>query len=637
MGGTEQDGQGGRPSAGIMTGQRAAVAPLDATLLAVAGGILFAWWLPLPLWSLPCALVLLAHRLTRYPAIALLAALWTLSPWQFTAPLPAAVDCRATFYIADFPTRGYPVGSRFVLVTRQAGDCPLEPGDRLSGADFSRRPYRLGEVLHAQVRLKPGDGSRFAQQARLRGRATVRTVVPLNESAPWTVRQRAALASRIDAVFPAAQRAWLRALIIGDRSGLDAEAQNRLRRSGTSHLIAISGLHLALIAGLIYLLLRHLTAALPPRWRGGVQPHTIALHATLLCALAYALLTGAAAPVLRAWLMLAVLTLCWHWPGLGGGRQALKLAALAILLANPWQLGAAGAWLSFAAVAVILYSAPLWRQLRPLWQWPVLQTLLTLALLPIGWALFGGISLVSLIANLVLIPWLAPVLALALLALFCPPLAPAATWLLDAFLHALAGFAAPAWAYWQPTFQPGTAAALCATMAVLCALARLRGREFPLQTETVASPWPQRLLTLPLAWAALALGISLAAVLLPPPDYHAPNGSAVYYHGSKTLVLNAGLRHRNLGRDDAARYLLPELRRHARRPDAIVLTGKGLRQTSALITLLTAYPQTPVYSTLPLPNLPFAVTYCPADNAAGLVFTKTATGCTARFGEVLLP
>ena len=602
MGGTERDGQGGHPSAGIMTGRRVVIAPLDATLLAVAGGILLAWWLPLPQWSLPCVLVLLAHRLTRYPAIALLAALWTLSPWQFTAPLPAAVDCRATFYIADFPTRGYPVGSRFVLVTRQAGDCPLKHGDRLSGADFSRRPYRLGEVLHAQVRLKPGDGSRFAQQARLRGRATVRAVVQLNESAPWTVRQRATLASRIDAVFPAAQRAWLRALIIGDRSGLDAEAQNRLRRSGTSHLIAISGLHLALIAGFIYLLLRHLTATLPPRWRGGVQPHTIALHGTLLCALAYALLTGAAAPVLRAWLMLAVLTLCWH-----------------------------------AAVAVILYSAPLWRQLRPLWQWLVLQTLITLALLPIGWALFGGISLVSLAANLVLIPWLAPVLALALLALICPLLASAAAWLLDTFLHALTSFAAPAWAYWQPAFQPGTAAALCATMAVLCALARLRGRTFPLQTETVTSPWSQRLLTLPLAWAALALGISLAAVLLPPPDYHAPNGSAVYYHGSKTLVVNAGLRHRNLGRDDAARYLLPELRRHARRPDAIVLTGKSLRQTSALITLLAAYPQTPVYSTLPLPNLPFAVTYCPADNAAGLVFTKTATGCSARFGEVLLP
>ena len=54
MGGTERDGQGSRPSAGII--QHAASTPLDATLLAVAGGILLAWWLPLPLWSLPCAL-----------------------------------------------------------------------------------------------------------------------------------------------------------------------------------------------------------------------------------------------------------------------------------------------------------------------------------------------------------------------------------------------------------------------------------------------------------------------------------------------------------------------------------------------------------------------------------------------------
>ena len=64
MGGTEQDGQGGRPSAGIMTGQRAAVAPLDATLLAVAGGILFAWWLPLPL-CLSMRSPSLRHALTQ--------------------------------------------------------------------------------------------------------------------------------------------------------------------------------------------------------------------------------------------------------------------------------------------------------------------------------------------------------------------------------------------------------------------------------------------------------------------------------------------------------------------------------------------------------------------------------------------
>ena len=254
---------------------------------------------------------------------------------------------------------------------------------------------------------------------------------------PWLIRQRLALAARIDRTFPPAQRPWLRALLLGDRSGLNADAQTRLRRSGTSHLIAISGLHLALIAGLIYLALRPLLASLPPRWRRGVQPRTIALHLTLAASLAYALLTGGAAPVLRAWLMLAAVALCWHIPVIGS-RDALKLAALGVLLQNPWQLGAVGAWLSFSAVAIILYSAPLWRELRPLKQWLLLQLLITAILTPLGWALFGGISLIAPLANLILIPWLAPVLTLAILALILPVLAAPASWLLDHYLRALA-------------------------------------------------------------------------------------------------------------------------------------------------------------------------------------------------------
>ena len=612
------------------------IVPLDAVLLAVAGGVVCADWLPLPWWwlLLPAA-ALLGWRRTRYVGVFLSAALWAVSPWQFTVPLAAAADCQASFVVADFPVRAYPLGSRFVLVTLDAGDCPLARGDRLAAADFSRRVYRAGEALRASVRLKAGGGGWFMQRERLRGRATLRVVAPLDGvRAPWVVHQRAALAARIDALFPAAQRPWLRALIIGDRSGLGADAQFRLRRSGTSHLIAISGLHLALIAGLFYFVLRHAAAVVPPRGRCGVQPRTFALHGTLLLALLYALLTGAAAPVLRAWLMLATLALCWHWPWLGGGRQALKLAALGVLLVNPWQLGAAGAWLSFVAVAVILYSVPLWRRLRPLGQWLLLQGLVTVALLPLGWALFGGISVISPAANLVLIPWLAPVLTLALLALLLPPLVSPAAWLLDVFLRALAAFATPDWAYWQPAWQPTLTAGWCATVAFLCVLAHLPERDFPLRTEEARWPWYWRLLTAPLLWAGGAVGISLVMVFAPPRDFLAPNGSAVHYHGNKTLVVNTGLRHRNSGRDDAARYLLPELRRHGRRPDAIVLTGKSLRDTSALITLLTAYPQTPLYSTVPLSDLPFAVTYCPAANAAGITFVKTRTGCTAHFGAV---
>ena len=611
------------------------IAPLDASLLASAAGVVFAWWLPLSLWWWLLAPALLYCRRTRYAGVFLFATLWTASPWQFTAPVAEAVDCHASFVVVDFPVRGYPVGNRFAVETLDAGDCPLERGDRLAAADFSRRVYRAGEALHAGVRLQAVDNSWFVQRERLRGRATLRTVTPLDGvTAPWPVRQRVAIAARIDALFPAAQRPWLRALIIGDRSNLGADAQLRLRRSGTSHLIAISGLHLALIAGFCYLALRHAIAALQPRWRCGVQPHTFALHATLLLTLVYALLTGAAAPVLRAWLMFATLALCWHWPWLGGGRQVLKLAAFAMLLVNPWQLGAAGAWLSFAAVAVILYSLPLWRNLRPLGQWLLLQGLITAALLPVGWALFGGISIVSLAANLVLIPWLAPVLALALLALIVPPLVPPASWLLDIFLRTLSAFATPDWAYWQPAWQPTTAAGLCAMAAILCALARLPERDYPLRVDDGGWPCHWRLLTSPLLWAGAATVISLLMIFVPPHDFLAPNGSAVRYHGDKTLVVNAGLRHRNSGRDDAARYLLPELRRHGRRPDAIVLTSKSVRDTSALITLLDAYPQTPLYSTVPLPDLPFAVTYCPAENAAGVTFVKTITGCTAYLGAV---
>jgi hypothetical protein len=81
---------------------------------------------------------------------------------------------------------------------------------------------------------------------------------------------------------------------------------------------------------------------------------------------------------------------------------------------------------------------------------------------------------------------------------------------------------------------------------------------------------------------------------------------------------------------------LPELRRHATRPDAIVLTSKSLHDISALKTLLETYPGTPVYSTLPLPDLPWDIRYCPTHNLAGITFEKSRDGCSARFaGQTL--
>lgn len=611
--------------------------PLDRTLLAVTAGIACAWQFAPPLWLLPLALLLLWPRISRYLAIALLAALWMHSPWQFTAPVAVDTRCAATLRVADFPLRNYPVGRRFPAVITAPGDCPLATGDRLSVSDYQPAAHRLGESLRARLYLKPGSASPANQRQRLRGYATLSQAEPVADAAiPWTLRQRLALADRIDRIFPPDQRPWLRALLLGDRSGLNADAQNRLRRSGTSHLIAISGLHLALIAGLIYLVLRVPLASLPPRWRHGIAPRTLALHGTLAASLLYALLTGAAAPVLRAWVMLATVALCWHAPVLGSGRDALKLAALALLLQNPWQLGAAGAWLSFAAVAIILYSLPLWRKLRPLKQWLLLQVLITAILTPLGWALFGGISLIAPAANLVLIPWLAPVLTLAILALLLPVFATPASWLLDHYLRALTQLARPALAYLEPPWQPTTATALLFTAACLLTLTR---RRTPLRfADTLPARASHRwqCLTAPALWFALTLASACITTFAPAGDYHAPNGSAILRADGKTVIVNTGLRHRNLGRDDAARYLLPELRRHYQRPDAIILTGKSLRDTSALKTLLDAYPETPVYSTVINTALPYPAIYCPAQNPAGITFIKTNDGCTARFGDTPL-
>ena len=155
-----------------------------------------------------------------------------------------------------------------------------------------------------------------------------------------------------------------------------------------------------------------------------------------------------------------------------------------------------------------------------------------------------------------------------------------------------------------------------------------------LQRPNALRPW--QTLTAPPLWFALTLATALVTTFAPAGDYHAPNGSAILRAGGKTIIHNTGLRSRNHGRDAAARYLLHELRRHAAHPDAIVLTGKNLRGVSALKALLDAWPDTPVYSTLIIPNLPYPVTYCPATNPAGITFIKTNAGCSARFGDAVL-
>ncbi len=203
----------------------------------------------------------------------------------------------------------------------------------------------------------------------------------------------------------APMRGIITALAIGERGGISDEQWEVLLASGTNHLVAISGLHVGLVAGLLYLLTLRL-------WRLSARgcerlpaPRAAALVA-LLAALAYAAMAGFSIPTQRALLMLViVLGAVWWRRPIERGR-VLLLALWAVTLIDPASILSAGFWLSFAAVAWILYgmggrleTTGLW------WRWGRVQLLVALGLLPLLLLFFQQGSLSAPLANLLAVPW----------------------------------------------------------------------------------------------------------------------------------------------------------------------------------------------------------------------------------------
>lgn len=197
--------------------------------------------------------------------------------------------------------------------------------------------------------------------------------------------------------------ALLRALLLGDRSQLSSEQWQLLRRTGTGHLVAISGLHVALVAGLGYFLARGLWWLLPALALRCPAP-LAGVWIGLLMALAYAVLAGLFVSTQRALIMLAVAGVVF------GLRRTLQpwvawWWALALILAwSPSAALSAGLWLSFGAVAILLYGF-VGRSSPGAWQALVkAQILVSVGLLPLSVYFFQQFSLVGPLANLAAVP-----------------------------------------------------------------------------------------------------------------------------------------------------------------------------------------------------------------------------------------
>jgi competence protein ComEC len=218
------------------------------------------------------------------------------------------------------------------------------------------------------------------------------------------VNQLAALLPPDDAT------AVLLAIAVGARHGVTERRWDQFAATGTSHLMAISGLHVGLAAGVFYVIGWLLAAV-----TGSRTPKDVAAAAALIAAAGYAGLTGLAVPARRALFMGVLAATAYGLRRRIRSADVLATCCLVLFLADPLTLLTPGFRLSFAAVAVIFYGvghrwpirqAPghIARAGRAVLQLGFLQLLLLFGLVPLTLTEFGRISLLAFPVNLVILP-----------------------------------------------------------------------------------------------------------------------------------------------------------------------------------------------------------------------------------------
>ena len=318
---------------------------------------------------------------------------------------------------------------------------------------------------------------------------------------------RDAEAARLTRAVHAPGERFIRALALGDTRGLTDDDWTALRADGLTHLIAISGFHVGMVAGAFALLVRGLWWLVPGFGRR-VPARLGAAVAGLVAAAGYAAASGFSLPTVRTLVMIGVVALAQCSRRAIAMPQVLAMAAVAMLVADPLSVLSAGFWLSFAGVAWLLWCMPRAgaSAVRDLVR---AQGVATVGLLPLTVLLFGQASLAGPVANLVAVPWWSLVVA---------PLSVAGI-ALDA-LHPAAG----AWA-WR-------VAAWCFDVAWPL-FERLAGTPLSLCYLPEASPVAVVLALVGALWCLMPRGTPgrvLALVLWLPllwPDRHAPAESDV--------------------------------------------------------------------------------------------------------------
>ncbi len=545
-----------------------------------------------PLWCVP----LLAACLWRFPGRTLVVtvgfiAAWTLvdAQWRMADRLPVARDgtvtrvrghvvtlpevksTRTRFRVAGDDGRRYRLSWYRDAPALQAGDC-IAVRAKLSTPHGSANPG--GFDYTAWLWLEGIDATGYVKQDlgcrappvhsldRLRGAALAR-IAPVLDTSPM--------------------RGIVEALSLGVRQHIDDDQWDVLRATGTSHLVAISGLHIGLIAGLLFFVARWLALRSPARFHARV----IACGLAFVGACCYAGLAGWALPTQRALVMVSVGLVAVALEREIGASRALAAAALAVIVVAPPSVTAPGFWLSFGAVAWLIVLAGWIR--GPWWaRWIGYQLGLVAALAPITLWFFGQASLIAPLINGLLIPAASIVVPAVLLAVLSALIAPGSGglvlgWVAQALDIGWQGLA------WAAHFELAALASVLSALVVL--VLAMTG------VGWLALPLPVRLRALGLC-LLLPLVLGIRPGTAPPPAraftvdvLDVGQGlSTVVRTAAHTLVFDAGPAYRS-GFDAGAMIVAPFLSHLGiRRIDALMISHGDMDHIGGAAALTKRFP-----------------------------------------------
>ncbi|MEM9581181.1 MAG: ComEC/Rec2 family competence protein, partial [Pseudomonadota bacterium] len=317
-------------------------------------------------------------------------------------------------------------------------DTPRTVRLSLFGPDADSRP-EAGAWVMTTAHLSPPNGPaeprgfdfrRHAWFAQLGAVGYTRLPLLLSRAEadpPLFLALRLSLSDRVREHLPGQTGAFAAALMTGDRSALSLDTLRALRQTNLAHLLAISGLHMGLLAGVVFGALRLLLVMLPISWQG-TRTKKIAALGALSAAALYLGLSGGSVATERAFVMAAVALGAIALDRRAISLRAVALAAMIVMLRQPEALLGPGFQMSFAATTALvvvfrLLSDRVPSQTARHWLWRVATGVVVssavagLATLPIAAAHFNQIAHFGLLANIVSVPlmgiWIMPLAVLA--------------------------------------------------------------------------------------------------------------------------------------------------------------------------------------------------------------------------------